>query len=59
MNGLKMIEQVSEYINSIEAWIKRAFRKILNECKRGEDREPIYIQLIREMCKANKQSLEV
>ena len=43
MNGLKMIEQVSEYINSIEAWIKRAFRKILNECKRGEDREPIYI----------------
>ncbi|CAD8203713.1 unnamed protein product [Paramecium octaurelia] len=42
-----------------KAWIKRAFRKILNECKRGSDQEPIYIQLIKEMCKANKQSLEV
>lgn len=37
MSGLKMIEQVLIIYICLEAWIKRAFRKILNECKRGSD----------------------
>ncbi|CAD8113179.1 unnamed protein product [Paramecium sonneborni] len=53
----KLNERIKD--DRTKALIKRAFRKILNKCKRGSEQEPIYIQLIKEMCKANKQSLEV